>query len=109
MADWTAADIPDQQDRIVLVTGASSGLGLRSAEALVARGARVVLGCRNPVKADAALAQVRSLASGPEPELLAIDLASLASVRAAAAEAGERFDHVDVLMNNAGIMAVPKA
>jgi len=109
MADWTAADMPDQHGRIVLVTGASSGLGLRSAEALVVKGARVVLGCRNPVKADAALARVRSLSTGPEPELLAIDLASLASVRSAAAEVEARFHHLDVLMNNAGIMAVPKA
>jgi len=52
---WTAADIPDQTGRTVLITGANSGLGLRSAEALAAKGARVLLGCRNATKAAAAL------------------------------------------------------
>ncbi len=109
MAHWTAADMPDQTGRTALVTGANSGLGLRSAEALGAKGATVLLGCRNPAKAEAARARVAAVATGPAPEVVALDLADLASVRAAAAEVARRTDRLDVLMNNAGIMAVPLA
>ena len=108
MPKWTAADIPDQQDRTVLVTGANSGLGLRSAEALAARGALVLMACRDAGRGASALAQVAAVATGPEPELVALDLASLASVQAAAAAVQERVGHLDVLLNNAGIMAVPR-
>jgi NAD(P)-dependent dehydrogenase (short-subunit alcohol dehydrogenase family) len=105
---WTAADIPDQTGRTVVITGANSGLGFRSAQALAAHGARVLLACRNPAKADAALDDVASVATGPAPEVVALDLADLDSVRAAAKEIEARVDALDVLLNNAGIMAVPK-
>jgi protochlorophyllide reductase len=109
MAPWTAADIPDQTGITVLVTGASSGLGLRSAEALAAHGARVLLGCRNPEKASRALESVAAGATGAPPEVVTLDLASLASVRACAELLLARGEPLHVLMNNAGIMAVPKA
>ncbi len=107
MTTQTPFTVPDQHGRIVVVTGANSGLGLRSAEALAAAGARVVLACRNPQKAADALAAVTALATGPAPETLQLDLADLDSVQRAATELAERVDHVDVLMNNAGVMAVP--
>jgi NAD(P)-dependent dehydrogenase (short-subunit alcohol dehydrogenase family) len=109
MPTWTADDIPDQTGTTIVVTGANSGLGLRSAEALAAKGAHVVMACRNAAKAASALESVKALATGPAPEVVALDLASLASVSECAAELGERLDHIDVLLNNAGIMAVPKA
>ncbi len=109
MGKWTAADIPDQTGRTIVITGANSGLGLRSAEALAAKGARVLMACRNPSKAAAALDQVKAKATGADPEVRTLDLASLASVRAGAVELNDELDHLDVLMNNAGIMAVPKA
>ena len=109
MPRWTAADAPDQDGRTVLVTGATSGLGLRSAEALAAKGARVLLAGRQPAKLSSALEQVRRAASGPAPEGVALDLTDLRSVRAAAEEVDGRVDRLDVLMNNAGVMAVPKA
>lgn len=108
MASWTAADIPDQSGVTVVVTGANSGLGLRSAEALAAKGARVLMACRNASKAAAALTSVQALATGAPPEVVPLDLSSLASVRMCAAGLTERLDHIDVLLNNAGIMAVPK-
>ncbi|MDU0293720.1 oxidoreductase [Saccharothrix longispora] len=106
MAKWTEADIPDQHGRTALVTGANSGLGLRTAEVLGAKGARVLLACRSPERGRRALERV--LASGAEAELVPLDLADLASVRAAAALVRERTgDALDVLVNNAGVMAVP--
>ncbi|MGH9051193.1 MAG: oxidoreductase [Acidimicrobiia bacterium] len=107
MTGWTAADIPDQSGRTVLVTGASSGLGLRSAEALARAGATVLLGCRNPDKGAAAREQVRAAATGPEPAVVALDLADLDSVRSCARGLADTVDRLDVLMNNAGVMAIP--
>ena len=109
MSRWDASDIPDQTGRTVLVTGANSGLGLRASEALAARGAAVLLACRNPDRAEAARAQVATAATGPAPEVVALDLADLASVRAAAADVAGRLERLDVLIDNAGIMAVPLA
>ncbi|MFZ6005646.1 MAG: oxidoreductase [Actinomycetota bacterium] len=109
MAKWTASDIPDLTGRTIVITGANSGLGLRSAEALAAHGAHVVMACRNAEKAAAALESVKAQATGAAPEVVALDLSSLRSVRDCAADLVGRVGKVDVLMNNAGIMAVPKS
>ncbi|MGI8663045.1 MAG: oxidoreductase [Acidimicrobiales bacterium] len=106
--EWTADDIPDQRGRTILVTGASSGLGLRASKALAARGARVLMGCRNPAKAAAALADVRAAASlDAEVETIAVDLAELATVRSCAELVVATVPALDVLVNNAGVMALP--
>ncbi len=99
--------MPDQTGRTVVITGANSGLGLRSAEALARRGAAVILACRSPERAEAARAQVAAAATGADPTVVALDLADLASVRKAAVEIDASVDRVDVLMNNAGVMALP--
>lgn len=99
--------IPDQTGRTALVTGANSGLGLLTAEALATAGARVLLACRNPTRAEAACAQVGRHATGPAPETIALDLADLDSVAAAADTVARRTDSLDILVNNAGIMAPP--
>jgi NAD(P)-dependent dehydrogenase (short-subunit alcohol dehydrogenase family) len=107
MSKWTTEAMPDQTGRTVLITGANSGLGLRSAEALAQGGARVVLACRDKGRGQAALEAVKPLATSAEPVLVRLDLADQASVKDAAAEVVSIVDHLDVLMNNAGIMAIP--
>ena len=108
MSDWTVDDIPDQAGRTALVTGANSGLGLASAKALAAKGARVLLGCRSPERGQAALAEVTAVATGVEPTLVALDLSDLSSVDAAAEVVASTAPRLDLLFNNAGVMAVPQ-
>ncbi|SDH50367.1 NAD(P)-dependent dehydrogenase, short-chain alcohol dehydrogenase family [Lentzea fradiae] len=98
MSRWTEADIPDQTGRTVLVTGANSGLGLRTAQVLASKGAHVLMGCRSVQRGQEARRSVTGSA-----EVLELDLADLGSVRSAAGQVTE----LDVLVNNAGIMAVP--
>ncbi|WP_424185023.1 oxidoreductase [Actinokineospora sp. G85] len=101
---WSEDDIPDQGGRTALVTGANSGLGLRTAQVLAAKGARVLLGVRSPERGAAALAAIDG-----DAELVHLDLADLASVRSAAAEVRERTgDQLDLLVNNAGLMSPPR-
>jgi NAD(P)-dependent dehydrogenase (short-subunit alcohol dehydrogenase family) len=99
---WDAEDIPDQSGRTAIVTGANSGLGLVTARELAKRGAHVVLGCRNMEKGRAACAQVEG------GELMELDLASLASVRSFAESFKNTHDGLDLLINNAGVMAPPR-
>ena len=104
----TESHLPDQHGRIALITGANSGLGLETARALAGAGATVWLACRNPERAATALEQVATVATGDAPRTVALDLSDLDSVAAAAEEVAGAVDRLDVLVNNAGIMAVPK-
>ncbi|MEB3318840.1 MAG: oxidoreductase [Cyanobacteriota bacterium] len=112
---WTTASIPDQTGRVALVTGANSGLGLETARALAAKGATVVMACRSARKAEEARTRLlhdllRDPLRSPHGglDLLSLDLADLASVRAAAATLADRYGAVDLLINNAGVMAPPR-
>jgi protochlorophyllide reductase len=109
MPAWTTADIPDQHGRTVLVTGASDGLGLATSIALAAHGATVLLGCRSREKGERAQARVAEAATGPAPALVRLDLTDLESVRTTADTLNGSLARLDVLVNNAGIMAVPLA
>lgn len=104
---WSADAIPDQRGRVALVTGANSGLGLETARALARRGATVVLACRRAERAEATRRELAGEACG-ELEILPLDLADLASVRAAAAALGRQRERLDLLINNAGVMALPR-
>jgi NAD(P)-dependent dehydrogenase (short-subunit alcohol dehydrogenase family) len=108
MSNWTAADMPDQTDRTVVVTGANTGLGKEAARAFAAKGADVVLACRSPGKGADAKADIE--AEGPLGSLtvLELDLADLDSVRAFADAFTDGFDDLHVLANNAGVMAIPR-
>ena len=93
--------------RTVLVTGASNGLGLAVARQLAGSGARTLLGCRNPDRAMAAMELIREAHPGARVEFVRVDLADLDSIEQAAAELADRAGELDVLVNNAGVMAPP--
>ncbi len=105
---WTANDIPDQSGRVAIVTGANSGLGSETALALAAKGAHVVLACRDASRAQAALDRIRAAAPQASVEVMPLDLASLASIRAFAEAFAARQPRLDLLCNNAGVMAIPR-
>jgi len=105
---WTAADVPDQTGRTAVVTGANTGIGFEAAAVLAARGAAVVLACRNLDKAKEAAARITAATPGGIVEVQRLDLSALASVREAAEELRARYDRIDLLVNNAGVMWTPK-
>jgi NAD(P)-dependent dehydrogenase (short-subunit alcohol dehydrogenase family) len=105
---WTAEDIPGQAGRTVVVTGANSGLGLAAARALAGAGADVVLACRDSEKGEAAVAAIRADVPAASLALEELDLSSLASVRAFAERFGAGRESLDLLINNAGVMAPPR-
>jgi NAD(P)-dependent dehydrogenase (short-subunit alcohol dehydrogenase family) len=108
MNQWTVADIPDQTGRRVLITGANSGIGYYAALELARRGAHVLFASRDRVRGEAALTRLRKAALGASAELVLLDLASLASVRRCAVQQIEQGQPLDLLINNAGVMAPPK-
>lgn len=105
---WSRADIPDQAGRVAVVTGANGGLGLETAEALAAAGAHVVLAARSPGKTEAAVARIRAAVPGASLSVVPLDLASQASVRVASEQILSAHDRIDLLVNNAGVMAIPE-
>ncbi len=107
-AKWTAQDIPDQWGRTAVVTGANSGLGLVTARELARAGATVVMAVRDPARGKAAAERVRREAPKATVEVRGLDLADLASVRAFADEILARDPGLNLLVNNAGVMALPR-
>jgi NAD(P)-dependent dehydrogenase (short-subunit alcohol dehydrogenase family) len=105
---WMAADIPGQLGRTIVITGASTGVGLETAKMLAGKGAAVVLACRDPGRAARAMDRIRAATPQADLQAITLDLASLASVRSAAAELRSRCQRVDVLIDNAGVMWAPK-
>lgn len=104
---WTTADIPDLTGKVMIVTGANSGIGLKTAKEFARKGAITILACRSMDKAEAALAEIRAEIPNAQAEIMQLDLASQASVHQFAAAFKAKYDHLDVLVNNAGIMMVP--
>jgi NAD(P)-dependent dehydrogenase (short-subunit alcohol dehydrogenase family) len=103
---WSTADVPDLSGRRVLVTGATSGLGYETALELLRHGADVLVAARTPAKA-AQTTEDLAKASGRKPTVVELDLADLTSVEKAADEVATAYDKLDVLVNNAGVMATP--
>jgi NAD(P)-dependent dehydrogenase (short-subunit alcohol dehydrogenase family) len=105
---WTAAQIPDQAGRLAVVTGANSGLGLVTARELARKGALAVLACRNLAKGEEARRAIEVRAPAATVEVRELDLASLGSVRAFAEALRADHEGIDLLVNNAGVMATPR-
>jgi NAD(P)-dependent dehydrogenase (short-subunit alcohol dehydrogenase family) len=106
---WTIRDVPDQSGRIAVITGASAGLGLETARILASCGAKVILACRDIAKGEAAADMIASSVAADRRRLqvVPLNLASLASIHGAADEIRAHSSRIDLLINNAGVMAIP--
>ncbi|MFJ9828780.1 oxidoreductase [Streptomyces sp. NPDC101160] len=105
---WNADHIPDLSGRVFVVTGANSGLGLATTRALARHGAHVVLAVRDERKGRDAALDIAGRVPGARLDVRRVDLADLASVREFAAKLRADHRHLDVLVNNAGVMAPPR-
>ncbi|HEY6334068.1 MAG TPA: oxidoreductase [Blastocatellia bacterium] len=108
MSRWTSKDIPSQTGKLAIVTGGNSGLGFETALALARAEASIIIACRDEKKAEAAVRKIRSRVPGSDMTIGQLDLSSLKSIRAFAQNLISFGAKVDLLINNAGIMAIPK-
>ena len=106
---WKPDDIPDLTGRLAVVTGGNAGLGLAIAHRLVEHHARVIVACRNADKAAAAVSELRTAHDGAEVSFALLDLARLTSVRALGEQLRRDEPRLDLLVNNAGLMAIDHA
>ena len=104
---WTSNDIPNQRDKVAVVTGGNSGIGYEAALALAGKGARVILAVRSAEKGQAAVTAIQRAHPGAIAEVMALDLSNLSSVRRFAETFLQRFETLQLLINNAGVMALP--
>jgi NAD(P)-dependent dehydrogenase (short-subunit alcohol dehydrogenase family) len=107
MGQWTAADIPSQAGKVVIVTGANSGLGYFTALELARKGALVVMACRSREKTESAMDSIRKEVPDAKLDFMPLDLADLKSIRGFAQAFAGKYPKLDVLCNNAGVMALP--
>ncbi len=105
---WSIKDIPNLNGKVAVVSGANGGLGLASAKALAGKGAHVVMAARNQAKAAAARDEILAAHPNALLEIVELDLGSLASVEAAAKQIASAHEHIDILLLNAGVMALPE-
>jgi NAD(P)-dependent dehydrogenase (short-subunit alcohol dehydrogenase family) len=105
---WSERDVPDQQGRVAIVTGANTGLGFETARILAAHRASVVLAVRDVEKGKRAAARIADTTPGADINIVELDLSSLESVRAAATELRADHPRIDLLINNAGVMYPPR-
>ncbi len=107
MTKWTVENMPDQSGKVAIVTGANSGIGYEMARGLARKGATVIMACRSQNRGETAISQIRAENPNAKAELILLDLGDLASVRRFADEINNRYDRLDILINNAGIMMPP--
>lgn len=107
MTDYRESDVPVQDGKTILITGANTGIGFDTARVLATRGARVLLGCRSEEKADGAIEKIKAIKADADVSWVPLDLTSLASIKAAADIVSQE-TRLDALINNAGVMIPPK-
>ena len=105
---YTFASIPDLTGRVAVVTGANGGLGLSTTKAFAGAGAHVVMAARDQAKAADARAEILTAVPAASLEVVELDLGSLASIEQAASSILSTYEQIDVLVNNAGLMAMPE-
>ena len=105
--NWTTDNMPELTGKVIVVTGANSGLGFESAKEFARKGSRTILACRDMEKAQAALDQLQAEIPHAQAEIMPLDLASLNSIHRLGDEFETKYDRLDVLVNNAGIMMAP--
>jgi NAD(P)-dependent dehydrogenase (short-subunit alcohol dehydrogenase family) len=104
---WTTNKIPDLSGKVIIITGANSGIGYETARAMAKKRAVVVMGCRNREKAEAAANEIRMETRKAKVKIMGLDLADLASVRRFAESFNGKYRSLDLLINNAGVMVPP--
>jgi len=104
---WTTENIPDLSGKVIIVTGGNSGIGYESVKAFSEKGAQVILACRSIEKGESAKAEIMKNNPTGKIEVMTLDLMDLSSVKNFAAKFKEKYNRLDILLNNAGIMIPP--
>jgi len=105
--NWTTKNIPELSGKIIIITGANSGIGFESAREFTRKGAEVIVASRDPTKANRAILKIQQEIPGAKLKFIELNLASLKSIRKFAEEFKSNYDRLDILLNNAGIMLIP--
>lgn len=106
--NWTAQDIPDLTGKVIVITGANSGLGFESSKILAGKGGHIVMAVRTPAKGAAAKDDILKMHPDASLDVMTLDVGNLQSVRDFAEAFKAKYDRLDVLLNNAGVMAIPR-
>lgn len=104
---WTTENIPDLTGKVIIITGGNSGIGYEAAKEFARKGAQIILASRNKNKAKAALSRIQTEIPGSRAEIYQLDLADLKSIKQFTDTFKKKYNRLDVLLNNAGIMMVP--
>ncbi|MEH6344365.1 MAG: oxidoreductase [Bermanella sp.] len=104
---WESKNIPDQKGRVVIVTGSSSGLGFETARVLANKNATVIVAVRNEEKGNRAVEKIKTECPHADIQVMLVDLADLASIHKFAKKFNKKFNQLDLLINNAGVMTPP--
>jgi Dehydrogenases with different specificities (related to short-chain alcohol dehydrogenases) len=106
--NWTTEEIEDLENEKIIVTGANSGLGFSASKYLAENGAQVIMACRSPEKGEKARNKIEDKLESPSLEVMELDLSDLGSVEAFGENFRQKYSRLDVLCNNAGLMALPR-
>jgi len=106
--NWTAGNMPEMNGKTAIITGANSGIGYETTRALAARGAQVIMACRNEERGNKSLQNIKADLPEATVEWIHLDLSDLSSIRQFVGEFTERYDQLHLLINNAGVMQIPE-